>query len=113
MASYNPAGDLEGMIARAQGMEASARFLLMTTIVRYQTQLRMLTELQEDLKDRGTFMERNGQASERRSLNPSTGEYLKLCSAANGTAKTLMAMLRMQDGQDGDDTGDNEEDDEL
>lgn len=89
MGQYNPQIDVESIQAKASAADSSTRFLLLTTLTRYQMQMKMLQDLQNDIVSHGTL-------SACRTGNSVT-EYGRVAAASNSTAKTLSALLKSID----------------
>lgn len=108
MAGYNPQLDLERILEAAAGADPGTRYLLNTIIARYQTQLRVLQDLQSDIKERGSLVLPPGsRAKSKRVPNPSIAEYGKASAAANATARTLLSVLgRLDPGETGEEDPD-------
>lgn len=108
MSSYNLNADFEDILATAAAADPGTRLLLTTVLNRYQVQLKVLADLQADLRTRGSLVVPPGSRSKRNLIpNPSIAEYSKASSAANATAKTLLAILGRMDPEGGEmDDGD-------
>lgn len=69
-------------------------YYFQTTFKRYQTQLRLMDELDEAIKSEGPLVEKTyvkGRGNI--AVNPAITEYNKVASAANGTVATLIKIL--------------------
>lgn len=89
---YNPQADVQAILAAARAADPASRFALMTTLERYQTQLKVMQQLREDLSARGALVPATGRSRKKTTPNPSIAEYDKVAAAAN---QTVQAMLRI------------------
>ena len=80
-------------IAEEKGVQSN--FLFRTTFQRYLTQLSILKELEEILKEEGMLVEKE-YVKNRKNLyaNPAVAEYNRTTDSANKTVSTLMRILR-------------------
>lgn len=92
MSVYNPQADVQAILDAAQAADPASRFALMTTLERYQTQLRVMQQLRADLAARGALVPATAKGRKKTVPNPSIAEYDKVASAAN---QTVQAMLRI------------------
>ena len=79
--------------AEESGVENN--FLFTTTLERYRVQLKILTELEEAMKDDGVLVTKE-YVKGRKNLygNPAVTEYNKTSEAANRTASTLIKIIK-------------------
>ena len=80
-------------IAKTYGVESN--YLFSTTFDRYQTQLRILSSLKEQIETGGTECKKEyvkGRVNVYAA--PAVKEYNAMCSAADRTVKTLMAIIK-------------------
>ena len=89
---YNPQADVQAILDAANAADPGSRFALMTTLERYQTQLRVMQQLRSDLTTRGALVPATAKGRKKTVPNPSIAEYDKVASAAN---QTVQAMLRI------------------
>ena len=86
--------------AEARGVQSN--FFFVTTFKRYQVQMRMLSELEQEIAESGAvILQEYGTGSKRISVNPAVSEYNKTTSAANGTVATLLNIIKSVPSEDG------------
>ena len=69
-------------------------YYFQTTFKRYQTQLRLMDELDEAIQREGPLVTKTYvKDRENLAVNPAITEYNKVASAANGTVSTLIKIL--------------------
>lgn len=96
-------------IAATHGVEQN--FFFLTTFKRYQVQIRILNDLEQQIKAEGPTVTKE-YVKGRKNLytNPAIGDYNKTSTAANQTVQTLMKIIQSMRDKDaapeGDGTGD-------
>ena len=84
----------DAIVKRAQEKGVSTNFFFVTTFKRYQVQMKIMSDLEESIKDDGaTVTKAYGKGRENIYTNPAISEYNKTATAANGTVATLMKIL--------------------
>lgn len=79
--------------AKAAGM--SDNYFFTTTFQRYQTQLRILSDLEGAIEEYGaTVTKEYVKGRQNLVANPAISEYNKTSTAANGTVSTLLNILK-------------------
>lgn len=97
-------------IAAQHGVEQN--FFFITTFKRYQTQIKILNDLEQTIKAEGSLVTKEYVKGRKNVYtHPAIGEYNKTSTAANQTVQTLMKIVTtMRDDEDpgtgGDGTGD-------
>lgn len=85
--------------AKARGVQSN--FFFVTTFKRYQTQLQILDDLEKAIKEYGATVEKEYvKGRPNLTSNPAITEYNKTATAANGTVKTLMEIIRSVPAED-------------
>lgn len=86
-------------LAQRGGMEDN--FFFMTTLDRYQTQLRILEELKKAIDDEGMLVTKE-YVRGRGNLytNPAVGEFNRTTDSANKTVSTLLRIIRSLESAD-------------
>lgn len=82
------------IVKKAQEKGVSTNFFFVTTFKRYQVQMRIMSDLEEVIKEEGATVSKEyvkGRANIY--TNPAISEYNKTATAANGTVATLMKIL--------------------
>ena len=82
------------ILKNAQEKGVSTNFFFVTTFKRYQVQIKIMSDLEETIKEEGATVTKEyvkGRANIY--TNPAIGEYNKTATAANGTVATLMKIL--------------------
>lgn len=84
----------DAIVKRAQEKGVSTNFFFVTTFKRYQVQMKIMSDLEESIKDDGATVEKE-YVKGRKNIytNPAISEYNKTATAANGTVATLMKIL--------------------
>lgn len=84
----------DAIVKRAQEKGVSTNFFFVTTFKRYQVQMKIMSDLEESIKDDGaTVTKAYVKGRENIYTNPAISEYNKTATAANGTVATLMKIL--------------------
>ena len=82
------------ILRRAQEKGVSGNFFFVTTFKRYQVQLRILSELETEMKSTGTMITKTYvKGRENLCANPAIAEYNKTSTAANSTVSTLIQII--------------------
>ena len=82
------------ILKRAQEKGISTNFFFVTTFKRYQVQMKIMTDLEETIKEEGATVTKEYVKSRANLyVNPAISEYNKTATAANGTVATLMKIL--------------------
>lgn len=97
-------------IAAQHGVEQN--FFFITTFKRYQTQIKILTDLEQTIKTEGSLVTKEYVKGRKNVYtHPAIGEYNKTSTAANQTVQTLMKIVTtMRNGDDDPDSGGGGED---
>lgn len=82
------------IVKKAQEKGVSTNFFFVTTFKRYQVQMKIMSDLEESIKEDGATVEKE-YVKGRKNIytNPAISEYNKTATAANGTVATLMKIL--------------------
>lgn len=79
----------------AERLGISDNFLFQTTFKRYQTQLKILDDLEEAIEEYGaTVTKEYVKGRQNLTANPAITEYNKTSTAANGTVATLINIIK-------------------
>lgn len=82
------------ILRRAQEKGVSTNFFFVTTFKRYQVQMKIMSDLEETIKEEGATVTKEYVKSRANLyVNPAISEYNKTATAANGTVATLMKIL--------------------
>ena len=82
------------ILRRAQEKGVSGNFFFVTTFKRYQVQLKILTDLEADIRRTGTTITKTYvKGRENLCTNPAIAEYNKTSTAANSTVGTLIQII--------------------
>lgn len=95
--AYDVRADIEAILAYAEGPEAdpAARLALISTLSRYQEQLRHLAQLKEAIDAHGAMMDmRDSYGKAVLIENPAVRTYTKVAREANGTAEKLIRIWK-------------------
>lgn len=93
-------------LAEKQGVEQN--FFFITTFQRYQVQIQLLQQLEVQIRQDGTIVEKEYVKGRRNVYtHPAVGEYNRTCTAANQTVQTLMKIIQSM-GDNGDEYGSGE-----
>ena len=91
-------------IAAQHGVEQN--FFFITTFKRYQTQIKILTDLEQTIKTEGSLVTKEYVKGRKNVYtHPAIGEYNKTSTAANQTVQTLMKIVTTMRNGDDPDTG--------
>ena len=90
------------ILEEAEKKGLSENYFFQTTFERYQTQLKIMNELNDSIDIEGPLVEKT-YVKDRPclSVNPAISEYNKTASAANGTVTTLIKILASFSGATG------------
>ena len=82
------------ILKKAEERGVSTNFFFVTTFKRYQVQMKIMTELEEAIKESGAIVTKE-YVKNRANIytNPAISEYNKTATAANGTVATLLKIL--------------------
>ena len=83
------------ILKEAEKRGVSSNFFFVTTFKRYQVQMRILNELEQEITKEGAMVTKEyvkGRANIY--TNPAIGEYNKTATAANGTVATLINIVK-------------------
>ena len=84
----------EEILRRATEKGVSGNFFFVTTFKRYQVQLKILTDLEADIRRTGTTITKTYvKGRENLCTNPAIAEYNKTSTAANSTVGTLIQII--------------------
>ena len=82
------------ILRRATEKGVSSNFFFVTTFKRFQVQLKILTDLEEEMKKTGTMITKTYvKGRENLCANPAIAEYNKTSTAANSTVDTLVRIM--------------------
>ena len=82
------------ILRRATEKGVSSNFFFVTTFKRYQVQLKILTDLEKEMKMTGTMITKTYvKGRENLCANPAIAEYNKTSTAANSTVSTLIQII--------------------
>lgn len=82
------------ILRRATEKGVSGNFFFVTTFKRYQVQMQILTQLENDIKETGTTTTKTYvKGRENLCTNPAIAEYNKTATAANSTVSTLIQII--------------------
>lgn len=83
------------ILAQAEKRGVSSNFFFVTTFKRYQVQMKILSDLEKAIGEYGTTVTKE-YVKGRQNLvsNPAITEYNKTATAANGTVKTLIDIMK-------------------
>lgn len=83
------------ILEQAQARGVSSNFFFVTTFKRYQVQMKILNDLEGDIKKYGaTVTKEYVKGRENLVTNPAITEYNKTSTAANGTVSTLINIIK-------------------
>lgn len=83
------------ILQKAEEKGVQSNFFFVTTFKRYQVQMKILSELEQAIKEIGPTVEKE-YVKGRMNIctNPAITEYNKTSTAANGTVSTLMSIIK-------------------
>lgn len=82
------------ILKNAEKKGVSTNFFFVTTFKRYQVQMRIMSDLEETIKEEGATVTKEYVKSRANLyVNPAISEYNKTATAANGTVATLLKIL--------------------
>lgn len=82
------------ILRRATEKGVSSNFFFVTTFKRYQVQLKLLEDLEAEIKKNGATVKKTYvKGRENVALNPAIDGYNKTSSAANSTVSTLISII--------------------
>ena len=85
---------VEQILKDAERLGLSDNYLFQTTFKRYQTQLKILDDLEEAINEYGaTVTKEYVKGRENLTANPAITEYNRTSTAANGTVATLIKII--------------------
>lgn len=93
--AYDVKADIAAILAYTEREDAdpAARFALISTLSRYQEQLRQLQDVKASLDEHGTMISmRDSYGRTVLIENPAVGTYAKVTKQANATAAKLLAL---------------------
>ena len=83
------------LLEQAEKKGVANNFFFRTTFKRYQVQMRILTDLEEAIKEYGaTVTKEYDKGRQNLVANPAITEYNKTSTAANGTVATLINIIK-------------------
>lgn len=83
------------LLEQAEKKGVANNFFFRTTFKRYQVQMRILTDLEEAIKEYGaTVTKEYVKGRQNLVANPAITEYNKTSTAANGTVATLINIIK-------------------
>ena len=82
------------ILRRATEKGVSSNFFFVTTFKRYQVQLKILTDLEQEMNKTGAIITKTYvKGRENLCANPAIAEYNKTSTAANSTVSTLIQII--------------------
>jgi hypothetical protein len=82
------------ILKQAEKKGVANNYFFTTTFARYQMQMKILADLEESIAEHGvTSMTYYSSGRESLQANPAIQEYNRTATAANGTVKTLIAIV--------------------
>ena len=82
------------ILRRAQEKGVSGNFFFVTTFKRYQVQMKILTDLENEMRKTGAIITKTYvKGRENLCANPAIAEYNKTSTAANSTVSTLIQII--------------------
>ena len=85
----------QSILEQAESMGLRTNFFFASTFKRYQTQLKILDDLEKAIEEYGmTVKKEYVRGRENLCSNPAIGEYNKTSTAANHTVSTLLTILK-------------------
>lgn len=82
------------ILEAAEKKGAQKNFFFVTTFKRYQTQLKIMSDLEKEIEDLGATVSKEYVKGRKNVYtNPAISEYNRTATAANGTVVTLMKIL--------------------
>ena len=97
MSKYSPAADIAAILEITEQSDAdpAVRFALISTLSRYQEQLRHLAQLKAAIDEHGAMMDiRDSYGKAVLIENPAVRTYTKVTREANATAAKLLAIWK-------------------
>ena len=97
MAAYDVKADVQAILAYAErpGADPAARLALISTLSRYQEQLRHLSQLKDAIDKHGAMMDiRDSYGKAVLIENPAVRTYTKVAKEANATAEKLIRIWK-------------------
>ena len=89
------------ILAKAEERGVSSNFFFVTTFKRYQVQMKILSDLEKEIKDLGPVVTKEYVKGRQNVVaNPAISEYNKTATAANGTVATLINIIKSFDGEE-------------
>lgn len=101
MAKTSLQEQVQEIVRRAEEKGVEGNFFFVTTLKRYQVQMKMLVSLEKEINDLGTMV-RKEYVKGRKNIyaNPAIGEYNKTATAANNTVQTLIKIIDSFNGDE-------------
>ena len=92
MGKYNPQADIAAILAYTEQEDADpAGFALISTLSRYQEQLKMLQDLNATIQQHGSMLSvKDGYGREVMIENPAVKTYAKISAQADATVRKLL-----------------------
>ena len=93
MGKYNPQADIAAILQYTEREDAdpATRFALISTLSRYQEQLKMLQEIKATVDQHGTMLSvKDGYGREVLIENPAVKTYAKVSAQADATMRKLL-----------------------
>ena len=97
MGKYNPQADIAAILAYTEREDAdpAARFALISTLSRYQEQMRQLQNVKTLIEERGVMIETRDRRGHKILVdNPAVATYARLNKQANASASELVKLWR-------------------
>lgn len=89
------------IMKQAEEKGVKTNFFFQTTFKRYQVQMKILADLEQEINETGATVEKEYVKGRKNIyVNPAITEYNKTTTAANGTVATLMNILRQLSEED-------------
>ena len=94
MAKKQPKTDIDQIRLRAKEKGLEGNFYYVTTLHRYEVQMRTLDALEQTIKDVGMTVEKSYiKDTSNLYINPAVAEYNRTATAANNTVATLIKIV--------------------
>lgn len=94
MAKKSLSEQMQDIIAAVEKSKSRDNFFFVTTMKRYQVQMRMLNELDKQMQDEGVLVTKEYVKGRKNVYtNPAIVAYNKTCDSANKTAEALLNIL--------------------
>ena len=97
----------QDILEKAESMGVQSNFLFKTTFNRYTVQLKIMQELEKEIKEIGATVQKEYVKGRKNVYtNPAITEYNRTASAANNTVATLINIIKSLEKEDRTESGD-------